>query len=67
MSHVPKARILHHASEEGAITLDLMLYGDAYTDGEVEGAGILLPLIREAIARPLDHTAIIEYPCPTVT
>jgi hypothetical protein len=56
---VPEGRVVHAATDESAIHFDLMLYGDAYADGEVEGAGLLLPLLREAIAKPLDHAAIL--------
>lgn len=55
---LPEGRTVHAASDDNAIAFDLTLYGDAYTDGEVEGAGWLLPLLSEALLQPLDHAVI---------
>lgn len=58
---IPEGRVLHGPEDEGAIAMDLMLYGDAYCTEAPEGAGVLLPLLAAVIQQPLpsDAAAVI--------
>jgi len=44
-----EGRTVHASTDVSLIVTDLMMYGNAYTDGPVEGAGILLPFMRKAL------------------
>ena len=50
-----EGRTVHASTDVSSIVTDLMLYGNAYTDGPVEGVGILLPFIRKALHNNMIH------------